>query len=188
MVVKLIEARDYHYAWMTGERPKAGGLFLPPGGVESPQVLDMLRELSAQVRRHCGPASWLIVAENEVVGLCSYKRLPDAEGTVEFGYGIAESRRGRGFGTAAVAALVGKAKRDPAVSRLIALTATNNIASQRILERNGFERAGSQIDPDEGLVVVWQMHMRPCGLGQSRMRHLLFRLKGKTRRMGDKIH
>lgn len=164
MGIRLIVARDRHFVWMAHGRAAVRwlpwALRLPPGGVEGPDILAMLRALTADLRRAGWRASWLVVAGGEVVGLISFRAPPDAEGNVEFGYGIAESRRNRGFGTAAVAALVRRAARIASIRRLIARTAADNHASQRVLTRCGFARTGTRIDPDEGLVVVWQKSLR----------------------------
>lgn len=154
--VKLIEARDRHFAWMLGKIKTMPGLKLPPGGVDIPETLILLRNLTSQLRKEGCRASWMVVSGREVIGLCSYTQLPDAYGDVRFGYGIAASRRCRGYGRAAVAAVIEKTRRDPAVRRLVAETATNNIPSHRILECNGFVRVGSRLDPEDGVLIVWQ--------------------------------
>jgi RimJ/RimL family protein N-acetyltransferase len=156
MTAVLIGAQDRHFAWMLGAGKAPIGLRLPPGGVDETATLEMLRRLAAGLRGDGCRAFWMVAAGREVVGLCSYKHLPDADGTVEFGYGIAESRRSQGHGTAAVAALIKKARRDPAVKRLIAETVPNNLASIRVLEQNGFSRIGTRLDPHDGVLVVWE--------------------------------
>jgi RimJ/RimL family protein N-acetyltransferase len=158
--VRLMEAHDRHFAWMAGAKSGPIRLTLPPGGIETPDTIGMLRGLNADLRRDGCRSCWMIVVGREVVGLCSFTHLPDGDGAVEFGYGIAASRRDRGFGTAAVTEMVKKVKRDRRVSCLVALTATNNFASMRVLERNGFEQTGTRIEPNEGLVIVWQRQTR----------------------------
>ena len=94
----LIEAVDAHYAWMLGEIPSPfPNLRLPHDGVDSPGILRLLRTMTNRLADAGCRGSWLIVAENEVVGLCGYKQPPSAEGKVEIGYGIAMGRRDRGL-------------------------------------------------------------------------------------------
>jgi len=161
MNVELMEARDRHYSWMLGLARAPLGLRLPPGGVEDPDIITMLRDLTAGLKRAGCRSSWLIVSGREVVGLCSFKQVPDADGAVEFGYGIAASRRGCGYGTAAVAAMMKKVKRNRSVRCLVAETVVGNIASHRILEHNGFVRTGTCIDAEDGLLIVWQRTLYP---------------------------
>ena len=52
----------------------------------------------------------------------------------------------RGHATRAVAAMLEAARRD-GVRVVLAETIVDNIASQRVLERNGFERFGTRRDP-----------------------------------------
>ncbi len=59
------------------------------------------------------------------------------------GYWVSADRTGRGVATAAVRAMVHVAFRDIGLHRLEAGTLLHNIASQRVLERNGFVRFGT---------------------------------------------
>jgi RimJ/RimL family protein N-acetyltransferase len=155
--VTLIETTDEDFAWMMGEGPApAAALRLPRGGVEPPDVLNIVRGMAARLRAIRNGGNWMIVVDSEVVGLCSYKKAPDADGTVDIGYGIAEDHRNQGFATRAVAAILGYAKDDPSVHAVSAATALANIASQRVLERNGFSRIGTRLDPEDGEVILWR--------------------------------
>ena len=146
---------------LDGRQQQPRPLRLPPGGVEAPATLAVIRNMTAELHKRGCSASWMVVAGEEVVGLCSYRR-PPKNGEVEIGYGIAPSRRQAGYATRAVAALLEYARRDCSVSVVIAETAVLNIASQRVLEKNGFERAGTRTDPEDGEVVIWRKE-----LGQS---------------------
>ena len=63
---------------------------------------------------------------------------PIGQGMV--GYSLLRRFRGQGFTTRAVTLLAGWALSEVALHRLVAGTATENIASQRVLERAGFTR------------------------------------------------
>jgi RimJ/RimL family protein N-acetyltransferase len=156
----LIEAEDGHFLWMLEGKGPFGGLALPEGGVDHPAVLKYLRRTAANLHDHPGGGSWLVVDGGEVVGLCGYKRRPTPEGEVEIGYGIVASRRGRGLATAAVASMLERARQDPGIARLTAETAVDNIGSQRVLEKNGFDRAGRRTDPEDGVLILWQQAVR----------------------------
>jgi RimJ/RimL family protein N-acetyltransferase len=106
--------------------------------------------MSAKLGQAGCEGSWLIVADDEVVGLCSYKQPPSHDGKVEIGYGIAKGRRGRGYALRAVSALLEQARRNGSVATVTAATATANVVSQSVLERNGFVRTGTTYDPDDG--------------------------------------
>lgn len=87
-----------------------------------------------------GEALLVIDDEGRVAGECGTKAPPDADGMVEIGYGLAARSRGQGLGTAAVAALVEQLRRQPAVRRIEAEVHAHNIASQRVIERQGLTR------------------------------------------------
>ena len=150
----LIEATDADFRWMLGEHYCQNGLRLPEGGVDDPVVLGIVRAIAMRLHDAGSRASWLVVYDGEVVGLCSYRRLP-ADRCVEIGYGIAPSKRGNGYATRAVAAMVKAAALDPSVDTLTAETAVQNSASQVVLERNGFARTGTRVDLEDGEVTGW---------------------------------
>ncbi len=50
--------------------------------------------------------------------------------------------------------LAGAQAHDSAM-RYMAKTAINNLASQRVLEKNGFTPCGKTIDAEDGALVLW---------------------------------
>jgi RimJ/RimL family protein N-acetyltransferase len=153
-MTELIVCRDAHFGWMLGGAAPSPDLRLPPGGLEAAPVLDMLRALSAKIGETHRDNAWLMTDDGEVVGLCSITRT--AGGTAYIGYGIAESRRKRGHATRAIKLMVDAVMRDPAVRGIAAETAVANIASQRVLEENGFAKTGIRVDEEDGEVFVWR--------------------------------
>jgi RimJ/RimL family protein N-acetyltransferase len=142
--------------WMLRGEPAAHrGLTLPPGGVDAPFVLEIIRDIMRNLHSASCRASWAIVSDGEVVGLCGYRRPPRA-GSVEIGYGIAESRRKLGHATHAVQAMIELAQADPQMRSLTAETSVHNPASERVLEKNGFERTGNRHDAEDGELTGWR--------------------------------
>jgi [ribosomal protein S5]-alanine N-acetyltransferase len=92
-----------------------------------------------------------------VVGTCGFKGAP-ADGVVEIAYGVSAEKRNRGYATEAAAALVAYAFECAEVSVVRAHTLPNSAASQRVLDKCGFERVGEFVDPDDGL--VWRYERR----------------------------
>jgi RimJ/RimL family protein N-acetyltransferase len=62
--------------------------------------------------------------------------------TVDIGYVLARSHWGKGFMPEAIQALTGVALQSPRVFRVQAICDTENIPSQRALEKSGFSREG----------------------------------------------
>jgi RimJ/RimL family protein N-acetyltransferase len=81
------------------------------------------------------------LADGRAVGGVGFKGQPDG-GCVEIGYGLAPSARGHGYAAEAVVALLAMAA-DHRLSRVIADTTLDNIASQRTLIRAGFRLVGT---------------------------------------------
>ncbi len=73
------------------------------------------------------------------IGTAGFFGPPDAFGGVTIGYGMVEQERGKGYGTEVVAGLIEICRRSIGVRTINADTDRDNIASQRVLEKNGFE-------------------------------------------------
>ena len=81
------------------------------------------------------------------IGNGGYKGKPSADGTVEIGYSIVEAYQRRGLATEGARALIDRAFRDPAVSRVIAETFPDLTPSIRVLEKCGFVRTEGGSEP-----------------------------------------
>jgi [ribosomal protein S5]-alanine N-acetyltransferase len=71
------------------------------------------------------------------IGGIGFKSSPNERGEVEIGYGICDSFQGRGVATEVVIAVCSFAQRFARV--ILAETERANVASQRVLEKAGFE-------------------------------------------------
>ncbi|MEL0212263.1 MAG: GNAT family N-acetyltransferase [Novosphingobium sp.] len=155
MTVRLVPATQTHFARLLDGQPPEPAMALPDTPVAEPEVLAMLAGLAEAVADLFSPSAWLIVAGDELVGLLSVTSVLE-EGRLQIGYGVAPGSQGRGHASAAVAALVNWAQSDVRVSALYAETRTDNIASQRVLERGGFAKIGERLDEEDGALFCWQ--------------------------------
>jgi GNAT superfamily N-acetyltransferase len=93
----------------------------------------------------------------------------DEEGTIEIGYAVVESQWNRGYATAAVEALVTKARAASEVRRIVAHTPLERPASGRVLEKAGFGMVREMEDEDAdgtvGRVKEWQLATETCTRG-----------------------
>lgn len=78
-----------------------------------------------------------------LLGAGGYFGPPDADGTVEVGYSVLPEWQRRGYAREIVDLLAENAFTFPQVSRIIAHTAQDNLASVRVLVRCGFVAAGA---------------------------------------------
>jgi RimJ/RimL family protein N-acetyltransferase len=84
------------------------------------------------------------LSDGRAVGGIGFKGRPDG-GCVEIGYSLAPSARGHGYAAEALIALLSVAA-DHGLSRVIADTTLDNIASQRTLVRAGFRLVSTEAD------------------------------------------
>ena len=154
-MVELRAMQDSDFAWLLGESPApASAPAVCEGGIAPREVIELIRGVAAKNREALGgEVAWLVVADNEAVGMISFTRPHDGE-RPEIGYGIADSRQGHGHATGAVTALL-PIVRAAGFDGLTAETGVDNRASQVVLERNGFIRTGERTDPEDGDLYLW---------------------------------
>lgn len=153
---RIVPAVDDDFAALVARAATLpSGWRVPPEGLDDVAVVAHVREIARVVGGGGSTGAWLIVAGNELVGLCGYKAAPSPSGDVEIGYNVAPARRRLGHATRAVAAIVTYAECDPRVRELRAEVAVGNAASERVLAANGFERVGTRYGRDEGELSLW---------------------------------
>lgn len=84
---------------------------------------------------------WFIICQSDgqVLGTIDFKNVPDEVKTVEIGYGLDNSAfSGQGYMTETVRAFCQNALQDDKISKIIAETERDNLASARVLEKSGF--------------------------------------------------
>jgi RimJ/RimL family protein N-acetyltransferase len=161
---EIVALSDGDFDWMLRGGPEArNGLVLPAGGLADAETLGHVRGLTQRQHEAGFHGSWMMLAGDEVVGLCGFHRAP-VDGVVELGYSTAPGRQGLGHATRAVAAILEAAARSGTIRVVKAETAAGNVASQRVLEKNGFARSGERVDPEDGALIVWQRAVQPPAL------------------------
>lgn len=142
-VLRLQRASDADFAWLLGQALPSRAYGIAPELAQR-EVLGIIRRL---------PANWLMVVGNEIVGIISLKT--KSRDQVEIGYGVASSRQGNGFASAAVGALLRLLARE-GVATVLAETVHDNPASQRVLVKNGFVPTGERFDNEDGILMTWR--------------------------------
>ena len=101
-----------------------------------------LTELAERRRAGAGDA-WVILDDGEPAGVISLSNIVRGPfQSANIGYFVAQGSNGRGVGTTAVKLVVREAFTVLGLHRLEAGTLVDNVASQRVLEKAGFERIG----------------------------------------------
>jgi len=92
----------------------------------------------------------LVCSADGPAGICGLNNLDATHGTAKLGYWIASEHHGNGYATAAARLLVDYGFREQRLHKVYADTFAFNEASQRVLEKVGFEREG--VHRDQGFV------------------------------------
>ena len=92
--------------------------------------------------KHGEPPGWMVKLDETVIGDCGTHGGADESGVIEIGYGLAEPFRGRRYGTELVGAMTEWLLAQPRIQGVRASTLADNVASRRVLEKNGFSLTG----------------------------------------------
>jgi RimJ/RimL family protein N-acetyltransferase len=123
-----------------------------PAGVKSPA--ETARRAHTRIEEsergdHAPLGFWRVEGRGDGIflGVAALLRMPDGGdgppgGDVEIAYRLARSAWGRGIATEAAGALIAHGLRTLGLPRLVAVTYPENRASQRVLDKLGFERRG----------------------------------------------
>jgi [ribosomal protein S5]-alanine N-acetyltransferase len=101
--------------------------------------------------------SLLVRTSGQDIGSCGFKGPPDSQGMVEIAYGIEPEFQRQGFATEAARSLVEYALQQDGVYLVCAHTYPDNPASQYVLLKCGFEFIGEVVDPEDGVVLRWEL-------------------------------
>lgn len=85
---------------------------------------------------------WTVVSKerNQMVADLCFHGEPNSKGEIEISYGTYDEFQGLGIITEAIGALVQWAFSQPKVKAIVAETDQTNVASHRVLEKNGFTK------------------------------------------------
>jgi RimJ/RimL family protein N-acetyltransferase len=102
---------------------------------------------------------WLMIvdASARVVGSAAFKSFDPVSGAAEIGYGVGLAEQGRGHATETVARLVAAALARSETQVVFGLVQPANVASRRVLEKNGFVVVGESVDPEDGVVLRYEI-------------------------------
>lgn len=118
--------------------------------------------VAAQVANGSDLGPYVIYPPTESVVVGEIGGAFTAEGTVEIGYAVVQSRWGRGVATEAVCALLGIIRKRSDVERVVAHTPLDRPESARVVEKSGFSFVREIEDAHEGAtlrVQEWELQL-----------------------------
>lgn len=107
----------------------------------------------------CTPRLFYHQPEHVLVGSGFLMKAFD-EPKVEIGYGIVQPYEGKGYATFGVACLIREILTRQEIEVIVAQTSVDNIASERVLEKNGFLRNGQFEDEEDGRINLWKYEIK----------------------------
>jgi ribosomal-protein-alanine N-acetyltransferase len=150
-----VEPSDAH-AVLSGERQQEWASDYPTEG--DIVIAGVVAQVSAARADAYVPYKITLRALGLVIGGCGFLGPPDPAGSVEIGYGLVPSQRGKGIATEAVNGLLSTAWMDPLVKLVVAFTDRDNEPSQAVLRRVGFQHVHS-----DSQQIRWEIEHRNLG-------------------------
>ena len=96
-------------------------------------------------------------SDNEVVGSAGFHDFPDERGMIEIGFGIVLEKQNQGFGIELLLGMWNMICQRSDVKILRYTVAPDNEPSMHIINKLGFTKIGEQIDPEDGLELIFEM-------------------------------
>ena len=95
-------------------------------------------------------------SDREIIGSAGFHNFPDSDGMIEVGYGIVDEKQGQGFGQELLLGMWRMIIKRDDVKILRYTVAPDNGPSVHIVEKYGFEKVGEQMDPEDGLELIYE--------------------------------
>ena len=98
----------------------------------------------------------VLKSTKEIIGSAGFHNFPDLNGMIEIGFGIVDEKQNNGFGTELLLGMWRMICKRPDVKILRYTVSPENAASMHIISKFGFKQNGEQIDPEDGLELIFE--------------------------------
>ncbi len=95
-------------------------------------------------------------SNQEIIGSAGFHNMPDETGMIEIGFGIVPQMQRRGLGTELLLGMWQMIVKRPDVKILRYTVTPDNEPSMHIIKKLGFKLVGEQIDPEDGLELIFE--------------------------------
>ena len=93
----------------------------------------------------------------EIVGSAGFHDFPDENGMIEIGFGIVPEKQNQGYGVELLRGMWKMICKRSDVKTLRYTISPENKPSMHIINKFGFKKVGEQIDPEDGLELIFEM-------------------------------
>ena len=98
----------------------------------------------------------VLKSNKEIIGSAGFHNFPDPNGMIEIGFGIVDEKQNNGFGQELLLGMWRMICERPDVRILRYTVSPENAASMHIIRKLEFEQSGEQIDPEDGLELIFE--------------------------------
>ena len=98
----------------------------------------------------------VLKSTKEIIGSAGFHNFPDPNGMIEIGFGIVDEKQNNGFGTEFLLGMWRMICMRPDVKILRYTVSPENAASMHIISKLKFKQTGEQIDPEDGLELIFE--------------------------------
>jgi len=115
-----------------------------------------------KVRQNPGYAKYLlrvaVLKDNPIIiASAGFHDAPDSDGMIEIGFGVAKKYQGNSYGQEILHGMWSWVVNDPLVKTLRYTVSPDNLISQYIIKKLGFEYKGQQIDEKDGPEDIYEL-------------------------------
>lgn len=130
--------------WQTWRNEATTQRFNPVMPLSIEELRTRMKQMSSDLSDLKAAEEFQFILEcgGEPVGTFTLKGISHMMQYAEIGYGITEKLQGKGIGSRALRMFVDKVFAETSLRRLYANVAEDNLASRRVLEKNGFQQEG----------------------------------------------
>lgn len=95
-----------------------------------------------------------------IIASAGFHDAPDNDGMIEIGFGVDRKYQGKGYGQEILHGMWSWVISDPKVNTLRYTTSPNNLISQHIIKKLGFQYIGQQIDEEDGPEDIYELSVK----------------------------
>jgi len=99
----------------------------------------------------------VLKSEQIIIATAGFHDGPDVNGMIEIGFGVDNAYQGKGYGQELLHGMWGWVVNNPDVKTLRYTVSPDNLISQHIIKKLGFNLVGEQIDEEDGLEEIYEM-------------------------------
>lgn len=96
----------------------------------------------------------------QIIGSAGFHDLPDKNGMIEVGFGIVDNKQNNGFGTELLIGMWKMICQRSDVQTLRYTVSPENAPSMHIVKKMGFTLKGEQIDPEDGVELIYEQSVQ----------------------------